>query len=250
MIRKRVIPCLLLKDRGLVKTVKFKDPKYVGDPVNAIRIFNEKEVDELVLLDIGATAAKRGPDFELVAEVASECFMPICYGGGITKLDQAQKLFALGVEKISINSAWAESLALITAIAEIYGSQSVVASIDCKKGLFGGYSVFTHNGSRDCKKTPVEMARALEQAGAGEIFLNSIDRDGTQKGYDLSLISSVVNSVHVPVVACGGAGSVADLKSVFEHCQVSAVSAGSLFVFHGKHRAVLISYPDINEVIE
>jgi imidazole glycerol-phosphate synthase subunit HisF len=250
MIRKRVIPCLLLKDRGLVKTVKFKDPKYVGDPVNAIRIFNEKEVDELVLLDISATAAKREPDFELLAEIASECFMPICYGGGITKLEHAQRLFALGVEKVSVNSASAESFDLITEIAKVYGSQSVVASVDCKKSLFGGYSVFTHNGSRDSKKTPVEMARALEEAGAGEIFLNSIDRDGTQKGYDLSLIANVVNSVHVPVVACGGAGSVADLISVFDHCPVSAVSAGSLFVFHGKHRAVLISYPDINKVVK
>ncbi|MBF8708233.1 imidazole glycerol phosphate synthase subunit HisF [Pseudomonas putida] len=247
MIRKRVIPCLLLKDRGLVKTVKFKDPKYVGDPVNAIRIFNEKEVDELVILDISATAAKREPDFELLAEIAGECFMPICYGGGITKVEHAQKLFALGVEKVSINSASAESFGLVTAIAEMYGAQSVVGSIDCKKGLFGGYSVFTHNGSRDTKKTPLEFAKALEQAGAGEIFLNSIDRDGTQKGYDLSLISNVVNSVDIPVVACGGAGSVVDLNSVFEHCQVSAVSAGSLFVFHGKHRAVLISYPDINK---
>jgi len=247
MIRKRVIPCLLLKDRGLVKTLKFKDPKYVGDPVNAIRIFNEKQVDELILLDISATGGRRDPDFELIAEIASECFMPICYGGGIAKFEHAQKLFALGVEKISINSASAESLDLITAIAEIYGSQSVVASIDCKKGLFGGYSVFTNNGSRDIKKNPVEWAKALEQAGAGEIFLNSIDRDGTQKGYDLSLIANVVDSVHVPVIACGGAGSIADLNSVFDHCQVSAVSAGSLFVFHGKHRAVLISYPNINE---
>ncbi|MBF8795123.1 imidazole glycerol phosphate synthase subunit HisF [Pseudomonas monteilii] len=250
MIRKRVIPCLLLKNRGLVKTVKFKDPKYVGDPINAIRIFNEKEVDELVLLDISATAEKREPDFELLSEVAGECFMPICYGGGVTKLEHAQKLFALGVEKVSINSASAESLDLITAIATVYGSQSVVASIDCKKGLFGGYSVYTHNGSRDIKRNPIDFAKSLEQAGAGEIFLNSIDRDGTQKGYDLSLIANVVNSVHLPVIACGGAGSVEDLNSVFEHCPVSAVSAGSLFVFHGKHRAVLISYPDINNGVK
>jgi cyclase len=247
MIRKRVIPCLLLQDRGLVKTVKFKDPKYVGDPINAIRIFNEKEVDELVLLDISATKAKRDPDFELVAEIAGECFMPICYGGGITRLEHAQKLFALGVEKVAINSASADGLSLISSIAAQYGSQSVVGSIDCKKGIFGGYSVCTHNGSRDIKKSPVEWAKALEQAGVGEIFLNSIDRDGTQKGYDLSLISDVVNSVHVPVVACGGAGSTDDLLAVFNHCEVSAVSAGSLFVFHGKHRAVLISYPDINK---
>ncbi|MCX2889740.1 AglZ/HisF2 family acetamidino modification protein [Pseudomonas sp. DCB_BI] len=250
MIRKRVIPCLLLKDRGLVKTLKFKDPKYVGDPINAIRIFNEKEVDELILLDISATAARREPDFELLSEIASECFMPICYGGGITKFEHAQRLFALGMEKVSINSASAESFDLITAIAKVYGSQSVVASIDCKKGLFGGYSVCTHNGSNNTKRDPVEFAKALEQAGAGEIFLNSIDRDGTQKGYDLSLIKNVVNNIHVPVVACGGAGSVEDLNSVFEHCQVSAVSAGSLFVFHGKHRAVLISYPDINKGIK
>lgn len=248
MIRKRVIPCLLLKDRGLVKTVKFKDPKYVGDPINAIRIFNEKEVDELVLLDIEASSLNREPNYELIAEVAGECFMPICYGGGIKTLEHAEKVFALGIEKISINTAAFADLALIRQIADKFGSQSVVGSMDCRKGFWGGYSVYDENGTRDTKRSPVEWAQALEAAGIGEIFLNSVDRDGTQKGFDTTLVESVVSQVHVPVIACGGAGSTADLLDLFGRTGVSAVAAGSLFVFHGKHRAVLINYPDINSL--
>lgn len=246
MLRKRIIPCLLLKDRGLVKTVKFKDPKYVGDPINAIRIFNEKEVDELILLDIEASMLKQEPNYELIAEVAGECFMPICYGGGIKTLAHADKLFALGVEKISINAAALADLSIIREIANKYGSQSVVGSIDCKKSFWGGYTVYAASGSVDTKRSPVEWAQALEGAGVGEIFINSIDRDGTQKGFDTTLVDSIVKSVHVPVIACGGAGAVSDLTDLLEQTSVSAVAAGSLFVFHGKHRAVLISYPAIN----
>ncbi|MCF5725716.1 HisA/HisF-related TIM barrel protein, partial [Pseudomonas syringae] len=182
MQRKRIIPCLLLKDRGLVKTVKFKSPKYIGDPINAIRIFNEKEVDELVLLDIEASSLGQEPDYELLAEVAGECFMPICYGGGIRTLEHARKIFALGVEKIALNTAALQDLQLVRKIAELFGSQSVVCSIDCKKSLLGRYSVYSHAGSKDTKLNPIEWARQVEEAGAGEIFLNSIDRDGTLQG--------------------------------------------------------------------
>ncbi|BBR52927.1 MULTISPECIES: AglZ/HisF2 family acetamidino modification protein [Pseudomonas] len=246
MVRRRVIPCLLLKDRGLVKTVKFRDPKYVGDPINAIRIFNEKEVDELVLLDIEASGLNREPNYELIAEVAGECFMPICYGGGIKTLEHAEKVFALGVEKIAINTAALADLSLIRQIADKFGSQSVVGSMDCRKSFWGGHSVYSENGTKDTKRLPVEWAKSLEAAGVGEIFLNSVDRDGTQKGFDSVLVENVVSHVHVPVIACGGAGSTADLIDLFDRTGVSAVAAGSLFVFHGKHRAVLISYPDIN----
>ncbi|WP_027906861.1 AglZ/HisF2 family acetamidino modification protein [Pseudomonas taiwanensis] len=248
MIRRRVIPCLLLKARGLVKTVKFKDPKYVGDPINAVRIFNEKEVDELVLLDIDASRNNSEPNYELIAEVAGECFMPICYGGGIKTLEHAEKLFALGIEKISINTAALADLSVIRQVAQKFGSQSVVGSIDCRKGFWGGYSVYSESGTKDMKRTPVEWAQLLEKAGVGEIFLNSVDRDGTQKGFDVALVESVVSQVHVPVIACGGAGSTEDLVDLFERTSVSAVAAGSLFVFHGKHRAVLISYPDLNKL--
>ncbi|QGA49111.1 AglZ/HisF2 family acetamidino modification protein [Pseudomonas brassicacearum] len=247
MQRKRVIPCLLLKDRGLVKTVKFKSPKYIGDPVNAIRIFNEKEVDELVLLDIEASLLGREPDYELIAEVAGECFMPICYGGGIRTLEHAQKIFSLGIEKIALNSAALADIELLRQIADQFGSQSVVCSMDCKKSLLGRYSVYSQAGMKDTKVSPIEWARKAEAAGAGEIFLNSIDRDGMMQGYDIPLIKSVVAAVDIPVIACGGAGSIADLNEPFEKAGVSAVAAGSFFVFHGKHKAVLISYPDLNQ---
>lgn len=247
MQRKRVIPCLLLKDRGLVKTVRFKSPKYIGDPVNAIRIFNEKEVDELVLLDIEASSLGREPDYELIAEVAGECFMPICYGGGIRTLEHAQKIFALGIEKIALNSAALDDIELLRKIADQFGSQSVVCSMDCKKSLLGRYSVYSQAGMKDTKVSPIEWAKKVEAAGAGEIFLNSIDRDGVMQGYDIPLIKSVVAAVDIPVIACGGAGSIADLNEPFEKAGVSAVAAGSFFVFHGKHKAVLISYPDLNQ---
>lgn len=248
MQRKRVIPCLLLKDRGLVKTVKFKTPKYVGDPINAIRIFNEKEVDELVLLDIEASMLGCEPDYELIAEVAGECFMPICYGGGIRTLEHAQKIFGLGVEKIALNTAALNDIELLRKIADQFGSQSVVCSIDCKKSLLGKYSVYSQAGTKDAKISPTEWAKKAEEAGAGEIFLNSIDRDGMMQGFDIPLVKSVVSAVHIPVIACGGAGSIADLNEPFEKAGVSAVAAGSFFVFHGKHKAVLISYPDLNQI--
>jgi len=243
MYRNRVIPCLLLLDRGLVKTVKFRDPVYVGDPVNAVKIFNEKEVDELVILDISASRLNHEPDFDLVAEIAGECFMPICYGGGIKSLDHARRLFTLGVEKVALNYGAINNLSLVTEIATVYGSQSVVVGIDCRKALLGGHHVVALSATKDLKTKPSEWARKVQDAGAGEIFLNSVDRDGTMRGFDLSLIETVASAVSIPVIACGGAGSLADLAEPIQLASASAVSAGSLFVFHGRHRAVLINYP-------
>lgn len=242
MLRTRVIPCLLLQDGGLVKTIKFKHPKYVGDPINAVRIFNEKEVDELVFLDISATPAGKEPNFDLLADIASEAFMPFSYGGGITRLDQIRRLYALGVEKVILNTAAADNPELLSEAASIAGSSSVVASIDVHRNWLGRCTVFTRGGRQDIKRDPVEYAQQMEQLGAGEILLNSIDRDGTMSGYDLELIQKVAEAVRVPVVAAGGAGELSHFRQAVGR-GASAVSAGSLFVFHGKHRAVLITYP-------
>lgn len=239
----RVMPCLLLRGRGLVKTRKFKDPVYLGDPVNAVHIFNEKEVDELVLLDIDASREGREPDYELVAEIAGECFMPIAYGGGIKTLDQVRKLIRCGVEKIVINSAATESTEVIRAAADLFGSQAVVGAIDVKKTLLGGYRAFSKSGTVEVKIKLEDYVGNLLAAGVGEIFLNSIDRDGMMMGYDLQLIRHVANMVNVPVVACGGAGTVQHLKEAVKEGGATAVAAGSMFVFHGKLRGVLINYP-------
>jgi cyclase len=243
MYRSRIIPCLLLQDRGLVKTTKFKKPVYVGDPINAIKIFNDKAVDELILLDIDASKRGSAPDFDLIAEVAGECFMPLCYGGGIRSLAHARQIFSLGVEKISLNSAALDRIDLISELAAVYGSQSVVASIDCKKTLLGKHRVMKPDSQTELKMDPVSWARDVERAGAGEILLNSVDRDGTMQGYDLELIASVTRAVSIPVIACGGAGTLSDLAAPIMHAGASAVAAGSLFVFHGPRRAVLINYP-------
>lgn len=243
MIRARVIPCLLLRGHGLVKTRKFKDPVYLGDPVNAVRIFSEKEVDELVILDIDASRKGCEPDYELVAEIAGECFMPVAYGGGIQTLAQARKLIRCGIEKVVINSASIESTGFIREIADVFGSQAVVGSIDVRKTILGGHRVFVKSGTVDTKLKPEDHAASLEQAGVGEILLTSIDRDGQMQGYDIELIKKVCSKVNVPVVACGGAGTLAHMRRAMSESGASAVSAGSMFVFYGKHRAVLINYP-------
>lgn len=248
MFKNRIIPCLLINNRGLYKTVKFKDPVYVGDPANALKIFNEKEVDELVILDITASKEKKKPNFKLLNELASECFMPLCYGGGITELDEIKALFNLGIEKISLNTITFSKPELITEAAKIYGSQSIVASLDVKKSLLGKYQVYINSGTINTKKDPVEYAQYLYNLGAGEIFLNSIDRDGTMSGYDVDLIKKVSESVPVPLIACGGAGQIDDFSKAINLGGASAVSAGSFFVFHGKHRAVLITYPTKDEL--
>jgi cyclase len=241
-VRIRVIPSLLLSDGGLVKTVKFKSPKYVGDPINAVKIFNEKEVDELVFLDITATAQKRAPNMALIREIATECFMPLAYGGGITTVAQVKEILQAGVEKVVINSALAGNANLLQEAANLFGSQSIVASIDVGKSLFGKYQVCTQNGRKQVSSDPVAYAKAMEAAGAGEIFLNAIHQDGTFAGYDLALIRQVAAAVEVPVIACGGAGKVQDFAEAVK-AGASAVAAGSMFVFHGPHRAVLINFP-------
>ncbi|MCX5995830.1 MAG: AglZ/HisF2 family acetamidino modification protein [Chloroflexi bacterium] len=250
MLKTRVIPCLLLKGQGLVKTLQFKDPKYVGDPINAVKIFNEKEVDELILLDIQATVEQRSPQMKLISEIGSECFMPLCYGGGIRTLDDIKEIFGLGVEKVAINTYAVENPYFIGNAAEKFGSQSIVVAIDAKKHSPGKYEVFTHSGKVPTKLDPVEHAKRMEEMGCGEIFLNSIDRDGAMKGYDIELISQVSRTVSIPVIACGGAGELSDFADAVELGGASAVSAGSLFVFHGKHRAVLITYPSDQELKE
>lgn len=243
MLKARVIPCLLLLNGGLVKTVKFKDPRYIGDPINAVRIFNEKEVDELVFLDIGATHAGQGPNFELLSVIASEAFMPFGYGGGITCVEQIKQLYTMGVEKVVLNTSAECTPDLVSQAASLAGSSGVVASIDAHRSWRGTYSVFTQGGKHDTKRNPVEYAQELERLGAGEILLNSIDRDGTMSGYDLELIGKVSDAVNVPVVAAGGAGELHHFREAVDR-GASAVSAGSLFVFYGRHKAVLITYPN------
>jgi cyclase len=247
MIRPRVIPCLLLKNEGLVKTVKFEAPKYLGDPINIVRIFNDKEVDELIFLDITATVENRPPNFEMLGKITSECFMPLGYGGGIRTLDDVKKLLAIGVEKIVLNTSAVENPSLIRAAADYAGSQAVVISMDVKKSLLGKYEVYTRGGKKNTGFDPVRFAVEMEKQGAGELFLNSIDRDGTMQGYDLELVRRVAESVTIPVVACGGAGNIQHLAEAIE-AGASAAAAGSMFVFQGPLRGVLISYPAQEEL--
>jgi imidazole glycerol-phosphate synthase subunit HisF len=243
MLQTRVIPCLLLRNGGLVKTVKFKEPRYVGDPINAVKIFNDKEVHELVLLDIEASKNKRGPQFDYLSRITREAFMPMGYGGGVRNLDDIQRLLGIGFEKVIINTATLENPDFVRQAAESCGSQSVVASVDVKKTLFGGYQVASHSGRSVPIADPAAWAAHLQGLGAGEILLNSVDRDGTFTGYDVPLIRKVASAVNVPVVAIGGAGSVQDFGVAIKQGGAAAVSAGSLFVFHGPHKAVLITYP-------
>ncbi len=242
MYRARVIPCLLVRGNGLVKTRKFKNPVYVGDPINAVRIFSEKEVDEIVVLDIDASRTGREPNYELVAEIAGEAFMPLAYGGGIRTVDQVRRLIRSGIEKVVINSVAIESTDVIRAAADIFGSQAVVGAVDVKKTLLGGYRIVGRSATIEVNTPMEEHIQRLIEAGAGEIFLNSVDKDGMMEGYDLSLIRAITRKVNVPVVACGGAGNVEHLAQAVLEGGASAVAAGSMFVFHGKHRAVLINY--------
>jgi cyclase len=238
----------LLKGQGLVKTVNFDNPKYIGDPINAVKIFNEKEVHELIFLDITASIEKRSPRFEYISNIASECFMPLGYGGGIRTLEDMQNLFGLGLEKIIINSIAIESPSIIQEASDLFGSQSIVISIDAKKNTFGRYEPYINSGKTKTLWDPVKWAQESERLGAGEIIINSIDRDGTMKGYDIPLIKAVSTSVSIPVVACGGAGKVEDFGTAVHDGGASAVAAGSMFVYYGKHRAVLINFPGDEEL--
>ena len=248
MLYPRIIPCLLVKDKGLVKTVNFRNPKYVGDPINAVRIFNEKEVDELIVLDIDATPEKRGPDYNVIEHLAAECRMPLCYGGGVTTSEQVQKIVQLGVEKVAISSAAMETPNLVAEAAETVGSQSVVVVLDVKKSLNGGkYEVWTHNGSKNTGVCPSELAQQMERLGTGEILINSIDNDGIMRGYDLVLAENIRKSVRVPLTVLGGAGSLHDIGRLIKKHGAIGAAAGSLFVFKGIYRAVLINYPNREE---
>ena len=242
MLRPRIIPCLLVHKGGLVKTVGFDKPKYVGDPLNAVRIFNEKEVDELMVLDIDATAQKREPDYALIRNLAAECRMPLAYGGGVHTVEQFERLISLGVEKVAVSAAAVADTGLIAAAAARVGRQSVVAVLDVRrKG--SGYEVYTHNGSRATGMEVTAFARRMEGEGAGEIVINSIDRDGQMKGYDVELVRRVRAAVTRPLTVLGGAGSLADIEALVRDFGIVGAAAGSLFVFKGVYRAVLINYP-------
>ncbi len=247
MLRSRIIPCLLVKNKGLVKTVNFKDPKYVGDPINAVKIFNEKQVDELVVLDIDASRESREPDYKMIENLATECRMPFCYGGGIKTVEQAVKISNLGVEKIALSSAALENPELITKISSAIGKQSVVVILDVKKTLFGGYDCYILNGSKKIKGDVVDLAQLVQDLGAGEIVINSIDNDGKMAGYDHKLIRIIRGAVDIPITVLGGAGSLSDIKAVIDEHKIIGVAAGSLFVFKGAYKAVLINYPSVED---
>jgi imidazole glycerol-phosphate synthase subunit HisF len=242
MVRPRVIPCLLLAAAGLVKTVRFAKPSYVGDPINAVRIFNEKEVDELVLLDIEASRRNRGPDFDRIQDIVNEAFMPIAYGGGVTTLAQAQQLVRLGVEKVVVNKCALRGYDLLRDMADHLGSQAVVLSVDVKRDWMGRYHVYDATTGANASPDLIEHIQAAVAHGAGEVFVNDVTRDGIGKGYDLELLRKVATSIRVPVIACGGAGTLTHLREAID-AGVSAVAAGSMFVYLGKHRAVMINYP-------
>lgn len=248
-MRIRVIPSLLISNSGLVKSVRFSNLKYVGDPINAVKIFNEKEVDEIAVIDIDATKEKRKPNFSQISEIASEAFMPMAYGGGITHIDEIKEILFSGVEKVIINKSSHSNPGLISEAARLFGNQSIVVSIDVKKTLFNGYRVYTDKGRNNSGLSPTLFAKQMEEAGAGEILLNNIDADGTYRGYDMKLIQEVSKAVNIPVIALGGAGSVEDFNKAKEN-GASAVAAGSMFVFQRPHQAVLISYPSQNELKE
>ncbi len=244
MLLTRIIPCLLIKEDSLVKTVNFKKPSYIGDPVNTARIFNELEVDELVLLDITATNDKKRPNFKILEELANECFMPLAYGGGITNFDDAKKIFKIGIEKIIINSVTFTNPSLIPKLTEHFGNQAIVASIDVKKNIFGTYKVLSNSGKKKQNVDPVSWAKELEILGVGEILLTAIHQEGTWKGFDIRMIEKISNAVNIPVIANGGAASIEDIRKAVKEGYASAVSLGSMVVYQNKDMGVLVNFPD------
>lgn len=250
LIRPRVIPSLLIQDGGLVKTKQFKKPEYLGDPINAVKIFNEKGVDELCIMDISKDRYSRGPDFGLMEEIASEAFMPLAYGGGVRNLDDAKQIFRIGFEKIILNRVLAEDETLAREIIRLFGSQSVIASIDIKKPLFGGYAVYTNSGKSIVSKNPSEWAKEVEEIGVGEILLSNIEREGMQNGFDVEIIRQIADNVEIPVIACGGAKNVKDLLAALKDGHSDAVSAGSMFVYYGDKKGILINFPAEDELIK
>ena len=243
MLRPRIIPSLLVHENGLVKTVNFKNPKYVGDPINAVKIFNEKAVDELAIFDIDATVLGKEPNYSLIERLASQSTMPLCYGGGVKTVEQAQRIFTLGIEKIALSSAILQNPKLITAISDRVGAQSVIVVLDVKKKLLGGYEIYTHNGKKGTGINPFKFVEEAQKLGAGEIVINSIDKDGVMKGYDMDLIAKIREKITLPMTVLGGAGSLQDIEKVIDVHGVIGVAAGSLFVFKGPYKAVLINYP-------
>lgn len=246
MLRTRVIPCLQLIDESLVKTVKFGDHGYIGDPINTVRIFNELEVDELCFLDIRATKENRTPNFKILAEIANECFMPLSYGGGVRDAETAKRILSIGFEKIILNTAAYDNNALVTEIANHSGNQSVIGSIDVKKNMFGKYQLYTNDGTKKRDMDPVSWAKKLEELGAGELLVTSMDRDGTWKGYDSDFLLTITKAVSIPVIANGGAGNVDHIISVVKNANVSAVALGSMVVYQAQGLGVLVNFPDKN----
>lgn len=244
MLRTRVIPCLLLRDRSLVKTIKFDKFTYIGDPLNTCRIFNELEVDEMAILDITASREGREPNFKLLGSLVSECFMPLSYGGGITSIDHAEKLFTIGFEKIVLNSRLFSNPELISDIARVFGSQSIMVSIDVRKSLFKGYEVFSHSGTQKQKVKLLEWAKHIEELGAGEILLTSVDKEGSWNGFDRELVKTVSETVSIPVIAHGGAGNIGHIADVVQYGRASAVGLGSMVFFQNKGMGVLVNFPD------
>jgi cyclase len=247
MLRPRIIPCLLVHNKGLIKSVKFNNYKYVGDPINAVKIFNEKVADELMLIDIDATSNETEPDYKMIEKIASECRMPLCYGGGIKNANQVKKIFSLGVEKIAISSIAITNPQIISEFSSMVGSQSVVVILDIKKNIFGNYQIYINNGKKLINTNLEEFISNLEKLGAGEIVLNSIDNDGTMNGYDFNLVSQIRKNTTLPITILGGAGSIEDIGALIKNFGIIGAAAGSLFVFKGIYNAVLINYPTIIE---
>lgn len=248
MFRPRVIPVLLLKNKGLVKTKKFSNPNYIGDPINAVRIFNDLQADELVFLDITASRENRLVSVDLVKDIGDEAFMPFAVGGGIKSLNDARTLIQAGAEKVVINTAAFYNPNLISQIAGDFGNQSIIASVDVKKSLFGTYRIYIESGKKRIQKSLTDYVKELEKQGAGEVLINSIDNDGLMAGYDIHLVKTVADAVNIPVIACGGAGMLSDLSKAHFEGNASAVAAGSMFVYHGPRNAVLINYPEKEEL--
>jgi cyclase len=246
-LRPRVIPCLQVAGGELLKTRRFKDPVYLGDPINAVKIFNDLDCDELIVVDIRATLEKREPDYALIEEFAAEAFMPVAYGGGINSVEQVRRILSIGIEKVVINTAAADGI-LISAAAAVFGSQSIVVSVDVRKPVFGRREVYTRSGTLKTGIEPRAYAVQMEEHGAGELFVQSIDLEGSRTGYDVSLMNEICDAVKIPVIACGGAGSLDDIRQLMHSSGVAAAAAGTMFVLHGKHKAPLISYPRPNEI--
>ena len=249
MLKHRVIPCLLIQDGGLVKTEKFQKPKYVGDPINAVRIFNEKEVDELIILDINASRNQVEPNYQLIEQIASECFMPVCYGGGVKTVAQAQKILSLGIEKIALQSVAIEDSKVVRSIADFAGSSSVVISVDVKNDWRGRKCLYSSQRRKITDQPWKKFILEAVEAGAGEILMMDVDREGTMSGVDEDLIKTAAELSSVPLVVSGGIGSVSDISMAI-NCGADAVAIGAFCVFQGPHRAVLITYPEYDELVK